>query len=795
MFTLLAIAAALNVPTDSISRSIDLDEVHIISSVKETGNLRQQPSAVSILGQQQLADNHVTSLKGITSLAPNFYMPDYGSRLTSAIYIRGIGSRINTPAVGMYVDNVPYADKSAFDFNFYDVERIDIMRGPQATLYGRNAMGGIVRVFTKNPMAYNGTDVKLGYASGDNHRSLAMTHYQRLSDVFAMSAGGYYEGGDGFFTHDITGKKVDAMAAAGGRLRAIYAPTQRFSLDATASFDYSDEGAYPYYYEGKITANRESSYRRAMANVGLNAEYRADTWQMNAVTGYQYLDDRMMMDQDFIALDLYTLEQKQRINTINEEITFKSLSPFKGGSGRVQWQWLSGINVMYQTLHTDGPVNFYEDGVSSLIEGNTNRVFEGLKQQYPKMPTMSMALQNRQFEVTSDMQTPQFSAAAFHQSTLSVGHFDLTLGARLEYNSRHLDYLSGTSLLYDFTIAMSPMMTMPYKDLIAEPKREGRLTDDDLELLPKAALKFNIPNSQSNIYASASKGYRCGGYNVQMFSDIIQGDMRSAMMLGINEVSHGMMERFVDMDAMTALADVAQVAYKPEYSWNYELGTHLLPASGRLSVDAALFYINTYDQQIARFAPSGFGRMMVNAGESRSMGAELSARCFIPTGSSSRVQGSLLPPSKGVAGWVLALNYGYTYATFTNYDDGSGRDYTGNYVPFVPKHTVNADVAYTWMIPEWMQELSGGHINSVTLGVNYMGAGRIYWTEANDKSQSYYSTLGARLAVTMPHATVTLWTRNLTGTKYDTFYFESASRGFAQHAKPAQVGIDLSLKL
>ena len=83
----------------------------------------------------------MTSIKHLTGLVPNFYMPDYGPRLTSAIYIRGIGSRINTPAVGLYVDNVPYLDKSAFDFNTYDIERIDVLRGPQSTLYGRNAMG------------------------------------------------------------------------------------------------------------------------------------------------------------------------------------------------------------------------------------------------------------------------------------------------------------------------------------------------------------------------------------------------------------------------------------------------------------------------------------------------------------------------------------------------------------------------------------------------------------------------------------------------------------------------------
>ena len=67
-------------------------------------------------------------------------MPDYGSKLTSPVYIRGIGSKINAPSVGLYVDGIPYFEKSAFDFNFTEIDRMEILRGPQGTLYGRNTM-------------------------------------------------------------------------------------------------------------------------------------------------------------------------------------------------------------------------------------------------------------------------------------------------------------------------------------------------------------------------------------------------------------------------------------------------------------------------------------------------------------------------------------------------------------------------------------------------------------------------------------------------------------------------------
>lgn len=88
-------------------------------------------------------------------------MPDYGSKLTSPVYIRGIGSKINAPSIGLYVDGIPYFEKSAFDFDFNEVDRIEVLRGPQGTLYGRNTMGGIINVYTKSPLKYEGTNVWL----------------------------------------------------------------------------------------------------------------------------------------------------------------------------------------------------------------------------------------------------------------------------------------------------------------------------------------------------------------------------------------------------------------------------------------------------------------------------------------------------------------------------------------------------------------------------------------------------------------------------------------------------------
>lgn len=764
-------------PNDT-TKVIDIEEVVIIASPKETGKLRELPTSVSLISQKEMQANHITSLKNVSALVPNFYMPDYGSRITSAIYIRGIGSRINTPAVGLYVDNIPYIDKSAFDFNFYDIERIDILRGPQGTLYGRNTMGGLIKVHTRSPFTYQGTDVKVGYASKSNHRSASLTHYHRWNDHFAFSAGGYYEGSDGFFRNSYNGKKIDKMEAGGGRMRAIWLPTDNLKLDFTVGYDYSDEGGYPYYYKGrvdnkeedskeligKISYDKDCTYRRGLFNTGLNIEYQAQKFVMSAVTGFQNLNDRMFLDQDFSPAAIYTLEQKQRLSTISEEITFKS-------KNNTKWLWVTGASGFYQWLNTDGPVNFMKDGVSQMIEGKTNEVFEGLQVTNPKIPEMSMKVLNSILPVSGNFDTPVVSGAFYHQSTfnnLLIEGLSLTAGLRLEYEKMSMNYHSATAMDFNFKIT-SPFMPKPmeFNNLKVNPNFEGKLSHDYLQWLPKAAIQYTFKNKTHNVYASVARGYRSGGYNVQMFSDLIQADMKNQMLDAINVASNGMMGKFVDMDKMKDPIDINNTVYKPEYSWNYEVGSHLTVLDGKLKADVAAFYMDTRDQQIAKFAESGLGRMMVNAGSSESYGAEINLMASINRN------------------LHLIGCYGYTHSTFKKYDGGNDIDYSGNYVPFAPRHTMNAGADYTFFFNRcpWAK--------SLTLGLNYTGAGKIYWTEKNDVAQNFYGTLNGRVSLQAKALQLDVWGRNLTNEDYTTFYFESMNRGFEQKSKPIQFGVDV----
>ena len=366
------------VENDTI-KTYQMGEVIITSSTKETNAFKSIPGAVSVISPQSIAGRQIHSLKDVGAFIPNFYMPDYGSKLTSAIYIRGIGARSSGQSIGLYIDNMPYLDKSVFDFELTDIQRIEVLRGPQGTLCGRNAMGGIINI----------------------------SHYAKLSEKIGFTAAAYYDHKDGFFTNQYTGKRIDPENVYGGRLKLEGRFSPRFTAAYSISADYTDQGAFPYgLYQGEtgavdvahvdpVNINDPSSYKRLVITNNLSLNYQADLFSVSSTTGYQYFKDDMLMDQDFSPLSIFTLNQKQKQNAISEEISIKSLA----GSN---YQWSFGLYGFYNALETDGPVDFKADGISTVLQP----VFDQLKANNPKMP--SLKILNDHLYIPGSFNTPSY---------------------------------------------------------------------------------------------------------------------------------------------------------------------------------------------------------------------------------------------------------------------------------------------------------------------------------------------------------------------------------------------------
>ena len=758
---LLVSVLASAIEVSDTSRVIDLDEVIVTSQPKESRLLRQQPLSSTVITQRQMQQLGIGDLSALSQYVPAFSMPQYGSRLTSSIYVRGIGSRVNNPAVGIYYDNIPLMDKSAFNHHFYMVDRVDVLRGPQGTLYGKNTEGGLVRIYTKNPMDYQGTDVNLGIGTVF-YRKVELAHYRRVSEQMAFSVAAFYNGQNGFFKNRWLDERNDRGNEAGSKVRLTWKPSQKLTLNVTSDYQFTDQNGFPYGLydvESKETAEPSTTftnnYRRQMVNSALNISCHTGNLLLTSTTSHQYLWDRMNMDQDYVSADYLRLMQQQKMNAVTQELVLRS-------HGDGHWQHATGVFGSYEWLHTLGPVDF----------GEAMGTFVMSQWGIPAAQHDFMKFQN--YHIPGDFHTPQANLAVYHESDLSLtSRARLTLGLRYDYSWVKIDYDTKAMFNLDINMQTGGRAMQSNHSFISE--FGSSMSDSYHQLLPKFGLTIDVGQSGGNVYAVASKGFRAGGYNLQMFSDIFQTEAK-----GLGHALRTMMTD--DYDAQHTPEQVEAVnntiSYKPETSWNFEAGAHLNLLGQRLKADIAVFYSVIRNQQLSVMAGNyGFGRAMVNAGKSYSCGLELSVR-------GGAMDNRL----------TWGANYSFTNARFREYDDldndGNTISYKDNYVPFIPLHKFSATADY--VIP-----LSNPVLRNLTLGANITGQGKTYWEADNQVSQSLYALLGAHAALDFGAVVIDIWGRNLTNTDYNTFlvYSKLTEQYFAQRGNRIQAGIDARIRI
>ncbi len=738
------------------SKVHDIDEVIVVSQPKEVFRLRKQPLSSTSIGSFEIQKLGVRDLRELSQYVPNFVMPNYGSRLSSAMYVRGIGSRVNSPAVGIYIDGFPIMSKAAFNLHNYQLSRVDVLRGPQGTLYGQNTEGGLVKLYSRNPFLYTGTDIKLG-AGSRGYRNVEAAHYQRFNDHIALSVAGFYDGQNGFFRNTTTGERADKYNEAGGKLLLKTLPGKGWSLDVLADYQYVDQNGFPYGKLNPETGETEQpsstfagTYRRNNLLSGLNIGYKGKGFDFTSVTSYQYVADHMKMDQDYLPGEYMHLIQRQWQNSLTQEFSLKSNRPVGGF-----WHWTAGLFFSQQWLKTDSPVYFDKDLTTPIA----NAILKQMPAAIAQMATMTVDM-----GAPGIYHTPQTNFGIYHESNFDITpRLTATLGLRYDFMHTRINYDCSAYMAMTAKV-MGKEATYTLRSIA-----QHEAKTDYNQFLPKLGLSYRVDNAGSNIYATVSKGYRAGGYNIQMFSDILQSDLnanRSNAMRGDYDVPHD--ETFYEKTANT-------IAYKPETSWNYEVGTHLNLLENSLHLDFSAFYMKVRNQQLSVMAGTyGFGRMMVNAGKSHSCGIEAALR------------GQL---ANGNLDW--SVSYGFTRSVFDEYTDGEGESatsYKDKYVPYVPQHILAA-------MADYRLALSDHGLRSLTFGMNVNAQGKTYWDNANTYSQNLYAVLGAHIDADLGIFSLSLWGRNLTDTRYNTFAIDSSATGsteyFAQRGNPFQCGISL----
>lgn len=432
----------------------------VIESFKQNNNLSIQPIAASQLSERDLKESNIKSVKEITGMIPNFFMPEYGSKLKSPVFIRGIGTEKDAPSVGLYVDGVPYFDRSTFDFNINDVERIEVLRGPQGTLYGRNTMGGIINVFTKSPLKYKGTHINLS-AGNYNSYQAGMSHYGNVNETFGYSASANYMTSGGYFKNIYNGKRPDGIDAVSTRARLSWRIQPRLTAHLVLAYEYSDQDGYPYRPYDKETGdiasinyNSPSFFRRNMSTNGLNIEYVTEDFKLASQSSFQFFDGTQGLDQDFSPADSYYVDFYQRQQMYSQEFNIKSIKE----DSRYEWQF--GAFGFHQNYFQTNNVDIRQTGGFSI----------------------------------QNVRNPVGGLALYHQSKINdifTKGLSLILGAR-----------------YDWEKTKST-----YEVITHAATAEPRVNDKSFsQFTPKASIQYVLPNNGLT-YFSVTRGYKTGGFN------------------------------------------------------------------------------------------------------------------------------------------------------------------------------------------------------------------------------------------------------------------------------------------
>lgn len=579
-------AAAL-VPAAAFAQQAETEEVGgiqdiVVTAQRRSESLQNVPLAVSALDSERIKEAGFKDVADLTSTVPNLNISNLWGTSNPKIFMRGIGNNnFNQTAeskVAVYLDQVYLSAPSGQLFQMYDLERIEVLRGPQGTLYGKNATGGAISVYSKLPGRETEGYLRAGYGNYDAYE-LEGAVTVPLSDTLSTRVAGTWSKRDGYI-HDLgTGKKVNDADQWAARAIIRWQPTDTVDLklnihgggsDSThnnsahrgifdpvqlglgnfvkmASADiiagkavdilgYKDSNPNPYVN----TYERDTFAKIKLFGVSLVGDIKiGDGYTLTSVTGYEKSKRHVLQEGNGAPSTIFTIDWgPSKFESISQEIRLSS--PDDGS-----FSWLLGAFAFHEkgTVH-----NFY-----NLASVNFALGFDAFDQYYmQKTDTL----------------------AAFAQGKLKItDRLNLTLGGRINYEKRKLEHATFATTAAGVSVLPGPIFDLS-------------LSDSWSEWSGRAALDYEVADDVL-LFASVNRGFTSGGFNTGAFNDPVG----------------------------------AARIFNPETVVSYEAGLKSTLLNRRLKFNATAFLYDYSDLQVFTFTPGGL-QFIENASNAQIKGVE-----------------------------------------------------------------------------------------------------------------------------------------------------------------------------
>ena len=745
LVSVLAVACGLVVIYEPVWAQTQTLEEIVVTARRRDEAIQNVPVTVNVFTEQAIESAGIESPRDFVAMVPNMTLVEVQNVGNSFITIRGISQARNSePSVAVLVDGVLETNPYQFDQELTDIREIEVLKGPQGAVYGRNAIGGAILIHTVDPSDHFSGAARVGVGNGTSENAqVAVSGPIDSAGTLKVRASLNYYNTDGYRQNAFLDRKADPYRDYSGRLRLLWKPSEQWSADLRALFDRVETTAFYYIIPRNLEANPFASFttppnandvtsaiqnsnlgtdNRDVADVALKFDFNLGPGTLTAVSDYNRTKEIDTGDAyDFrpittsIAYNCppcflgprppptaaqggpFDLSQSQFIDvtTYSQELRFTS-SKIGGFS------WIAGAYYVHteRFISTD---NLFDRGAGIPAVYETPRVD-------PANPYAT----NTNITFLSDSQNNN-AWAVFGDGTYEFTK-QLELDAAIRYDE---DQRQNTT--------RTPTQFLP--DSTAKTGEVRKHTFDAAQ--PKGTLRYK-PTDNLTLYGGWSRGFRSGGFNQTGVGAVAQASGN----LGVHDLFN---------------AEIAE-------TWEVGLKSQFLDR--RLGANLALYYTDSHDGYFFYFDATTSTQNLGNL--------------------DARYKGGELELTARATDWLdLYTNFGYTDGKVTHMEDPT---VVGNKPPLLTKNTVNAGFQ--------VHEPLGGGLNGV-LRLDYQMIGRTWWDPKNLTSRDPIDLLGLRAGVEADRWSVTAWSKNLTNKLYNA---EFSPGGFLWRAMPRQYGVEFGYR-
>jgi iron complex outermembrane recepter protein len=704
---------------------IHLEPVTVIAQKREQ-QILDVPAAISVVGKDLLEKSNITELGQLSGFVPGLFITEQGANRPSLV-IRGLTSEEISPSaqprVSVFFNNVPINRANGASIELFDMERVEVMKGPQNTLFGRGAQIGIIHFISKSPV--NDTEGYLTAGIGDyNQKELrGALNIPLVKEKLFVRAAGVYDFRDGFVKNTFGGT-LNGKNTSAGRLSIRFLPSANQRVDLVLNYQKDNTPGIAFMskqfpntlgvtdifkYTASLEQGKNLGTGKELFDAALTYKYLINEhtyW--SSITSYRKSSSSARWDGDGTAAPAIDMAENAGAYQFYQEVryNFSARSRLNGSAGASYWHekanetyWFSPNEQSLANLFLDPSYLIMPDGQPLLMPALPDNPMLGSLAGIP----LPASHQENNYSNATNQATEVFVDLTFQL----MPKFFLTAGLRTAYEQFKL---SGQSAFIGGLPSTLGFLTGNYPNVFFKPGVEDNISDNKLSVNGQAGLMYKI-NENINAFVNYSNGRR---------PKVLQ--YTSA---GTPEV------------------------LKAETINNFDAGFKA-SLSGKLFIDIAGFYqkYNNFQTRawIADPSTGEFNYKSIDGGKATSYGAE------------TTLKASLLK------GLEIFGNYAFLHATFDNYNsDGFRQEYAGNVFRLSPEHSFA--LGFNGFI-----SISSG----VRLFMNpsYTYKTHFYFEDANTKGldQSAYGLLNINLGVgfTDPNLILNIFSTNILGEKFIT---------------------------